>query len=377
MATDQLSAIRRQQQFIRQQGELAQSERRLPQPLVDWMLTEGLFAILQPKAYGGLELPMADALDVIEALSAVDGSAGWCLLKGSTSNQLAAYLPEHGARAIWGDPAIVVGGSFNPKGKAIAVDGGYRLTGRGDWGTGTTHSAWIMGGAIVIDPATGAPAKTPHGGPVIRTLFVPSHEVSFIDSWDAHGMRGTGSLDFAVEDVFVPAERTMEGPMARPVIATVHTPVPLAAQVMVPHAAVAIGLARGCLANFIALARGKTPLMASAKLADDRMAHDGVGRATALTDGACAYVRDSVSRAWAMGAKPESYPALALSAVHATHACVAAVDLLYTLAGGSAVASASPIARAWRDIHVAASHFLVNHEKYSVAGKALLAEPVG
>ncbi len=374
MATQQVSAIDGNRDFIRAQGAVAEAERRLPQVLVDWMLGEGLFAILQPEAYGGLEQPMADVLDVIEALSAIDGSAGWCLLKGSTSNQLAAYLPEAGASEIWADPKIVVGGSFNPKGKAVAVDGGYRLTGRWDWGTGTTHSAWIMGGAMVFDAAGGPPVKGPHGGPIIKTLFVPRADVQFIDTWHAHGMRGTGSLDFAVEDVFVPVARTMDGPMSRAVLATAHTDVPLMAQVMVPHAAVAIGLARGCLADFIELARGKTPLMASAKLAEDRLAHDGVGRAAALIDGARAYVRDSVARAWAADATPAAFPALSLSAVHATHACVAAVDMLYTLSGGSAVASASPIARAWHDIHVAASHFLVNHEKYAAAGKAMLME---
>lgn len=372
MPVRHIAAIKAQRGFIEEQAGIADQARRLPEALVAWMVAEGLFAILQPKRWGGLELPMRDALDVIAALAEIDGSAGWCLLKGSTSNQLAAYLPEAGADAIWADPVIVVGGSFNPKGRAVAVEGGYRLTGRWDWGTGTTHSAWIMGGALVVDGATGAPVAGLHGGPVIKTLFFRQAEAEFIDTWHTHGMRGTGSLDFAVSDVFVPAERTMDGPMAQPVTATAHSAVPLAAQMALPHAAVAIGLARGALGAFVDLARGKTPLMASAKLAEDKLAQDGVGRAMALIESADAYVHASAVRAWAPDATPATYPALSLSAVQATHACVEAVDMLYRLAGGSAVTRASPIARAWHDIHVAASHFLVNHDKYAGAGKALL-----
>jgi len=366
------SLVENNREDILRGGLEAETARRLPAGLVDWMLDAQLFAILQPAQYGGLDLPMVAALDILEAVSAIDGSVGWCLLKGSTSNQLAAYVAETGARAIWADPRIVVAGSFNPKGRALRVDGGYRLTGRWDWGTGTTHSAWIMGGAMVVT-GDGIPLPAPHGGPTIKTLFVPRTDVALTDTWDTHGMRGTGSVDFAVDDVFVPEERTIDGPMSRPVIATANTAVPLVAQVMVPHAAVAIGIARGCLAAFVDLAQNKTPLMASGKLAEQPLTHDGVGRARALIDSSRAYVRATVAEAWAPDATPATYPALSLSATQATHACAEAVDILYRLAGGSAVSAASPIARRWRDIHVAASHFLVNHEKFAAAGKAMLA----
>lgn len=315
---------------------------------------------------------MAEACGVIAAVSEIDGAAGWCLLKGATTNQLAAYLDPAGAAEIWADPLIVTGGSFNPKGRAITVDGGYRLTGRWDWGTGTTHSRWIMGGALVTDQE-GASIAGPGGKPSAKTLFFPAADAEFIDTWHTHGMRGTGSVDFAVSDVFVPAHRVFDGPMARPVLSTAHTAVPLMAQMAVPHAAVALGLARGALSAFIELARGKTPLMASAKLAEDKMAQDGVGRAAALIDASDAYVAQSIAAAWSPGADASSYPALALSATQATHACTEAVDILYRLAGGSAVHSSSPIAQAWHDIHVAGSHFLVNADKFAGTGKALLA----
>lgn len=373
MSVDRLlTAIAQNADMIRAHGKVAEHVRQLPADLVNWMTEAGLFAVLQPREYGGLDLPMAEACSVIASLSAIDGAVGWCLLKGATTNQLAAYLDPAGAAEIWAGPLIATGGSFNPKGRAIAVEGGYRLTGRWDWGTGTTHSRWIMGGAIVTDE-DGAPITGPGNKPEVKTLFFNASEAELMDTWHSHGMRGTGSVDFAVCDVFVPARRVFDGPMAQPVMSAANTAVPLAAQIMVPHAAVAIGLARGALAAFIDLARGKTPLMASARLAEDKLVQDGVGRAAALVEASDAFVAKSIAAAWAPGSGRSSHPALALSATQATHACTEAVDILYRLAGGSAVHASSPIARAWHDIHVAASHFLVNAGKFAGAGRALLA----
>ncbi len=358
---------------IRALSAAAENERRLPQQLVDLMIDAGLFRILQPRAYGGLELDMLDVLDVIEAVSALDGSVGWCLLKGATTNQLASYLPEAGAREIWGQTNIVTAGSFNPKGRAKPVPGGYRLSGRWDWGTGATHSSWIMAGALIVDPATDALAAPP----MARTFFLPHKDVQLIDTWRAHGMRGTGSVDFEINDAFVPEHRVFEGLTTKPTTQNGLTLVPLQAQVMVPHAAVALGLARRAWDAFLDLAVAKTPLMASAKLGDDRLVHDQLGRARAEIDSAKAYVRDSVSRAWKAASEgrggPGAFAPMALSAVHATHACVSAVDRLYTLAGGSAVQETSSIQKAWRDLHVAASHFLVAHDKFSWTGAAAIA----
>lgn len=357
---------------IQSLGEEAEARRRLPETLVDLLVETEIFAILQPKIYGGLELPMLEALEVIEALSSIDGAVGWCLLKGCTTNQLAGYVTENAARRIWGRKGIITGGSFNPKGKASRVDGGYRLSGRWDWGTGTTHSHWILCGAIVIDPITQSPIASATGGPMIKSLFVPRADVTLTDTWHTHGMRGTGSVDFCVDDIFVPDDQVLDGPMAKPQTQTAYSHVPLHAQVMVPHAAVAIGIAENAFSSFVRLAQDKTPLMSKTTLAANQLVQDGVGRARANIDAARAYVRDSVCRAFMADAESSTYTGLSLSATHATHSCIEAVDILYKLAGGSAVFATNPIQRCWRDIHVAGSHFLVNNEKYAANGQVAL-----
>jgi alkylation response protein AidB-like acyl-CoA dehydrogenase len=138
-----LSDIASRAAEFRELSLIAEQQRQLPSELVNLMHDLSLFAILQPARYGGLELPIADALKVIEKVASIDAAVGWCLLKGASSNQMAHYMNKIAAENIWKDARVCVGGNFNPtKGRAI-LDGdrGYRLTGRWDWGTGATPVA--------------------------------------------------------------------------------------------------------------------------------------------------------------------------------------------------------------------------------------------
>ncbi len=354
---------------ISELGQEAETLRQLPHGLVELMVGEGFFDILLPKALGGLELDMLDALAVIEEVSAADPAAGWSLLKGSTTNQIAGYLDPAAARQIWNASGIVAAGSMNPgRGRAVPAPGGYRLTGRWDWGTATRFSQWLMGGALITD------GQGPPKG--MRVLFFPADKARFIDTWDVYGMRGTGSGDFEVEDLFVPEDQTFEpGALLARTDAPLYAKVPYMAQIMAPHGALAVGVARAALDALIELARERTPLASKSLLKDKYHVQDAVGRASAEIDASRAYIHQSVREAWSA---PEFTPALALqlslAATHATHRCVAAVDLLTQAAGGAAVYSASPLQRRFRDIHVAASHFLVNIEKYAGAGKTVFGD---
>ena len=375
--SDILQTARDLAPLIRSHADEAEASRRLPDALIEQLRAAKLFQVLMPKSLGGLELALAEALAVIEEVAAADGSTGWCVLKGATTNMLAAYLPSASAAAIWRDPTIITGGSFNPVGRAEPAPGGYRLTGRLTWGTGLWHAAWALCGALVYQPGATIPTHDSDGLPRVIAAFVPAEQVELIDTWDTHGMRGTGSVDFAVTDVFVPTERTLAGMGARPVERGPLYAVPFQFQAAVPHAAVAFGIARAALAGFVELAASKTPLMSPSLLRERESAQRRVGEALALIEAARAYVFDTVERAWAdaaAGGPPTAAmnPGLSLAAVHATQSCLRAVDLLYGAAGGSAVFSVSPLQRQWRDLHVAASHALVSEERYAAAGRARL-----
>src|SRR5207244_5707152 len=126
---------------------------------------------------------------------------------GATSGVAAAYLPADAAREIYGPADVVTGGVFAPHGRAVVTDGGYRVTGRWPFASGCEHCAWLMGGSVVVE--NGTPRLLPNGMPDSRLMLFPATEARIIDTWTVSGLRGTGSHDIAVDDVFVPASRSL------------------------------------------------------------------------------------------------------------------------------------------------------------------------
>ena len=344
----------------------------LPGELIDLMTDAKLFAMFMPKSLGGLEVDLITGLQAIEEVAAADSTAGWLVVKCAWSNMLAARLPPDVAREIWTTPESCLAGTIAPKGAARAVKGGYSLSGRWEWGTGSQFATWIMAAAVIVDDA-GKPLQTP-AGPERRIMLVPKAACSIIDTWHTYGMRGTASNDFACADLFVPERFAIEIDQPGPKH-PVYDQAPYMAQIMLPHASLAIGAARGCIEALCDLAMGKMPLMSRTLLKDKEWVQDAVGRATAIVRSARAYLYESVQAMF----EAEAYDAtiglhLSLAATHATHECIRAVDLMTRAAGGTAVYLSSPIQKYFRDLHVAASHAAVNVERYAGAGRVVFGD---
>ena len=348
-------------------------ERRGISPeLLDLLVRAQLFGMFVPQRIGGLELDLVTGLRAIEEVAAADTTAAWLLVKGSWSNMLAGRLPPEIADRIWDSPDSVMAGTLNPKGRAVAVADGYRLTGRWDWGTGTQFASWIMAAALVVDDS-GAPIQT-EAGPKRLTFLAPAGAFEIVDTWRTYGMKGTASNDFACEDLFVPEAFAID-------IENTGTPHPLydrlpyMAQVMLPHGPLAIGGATGCIDALCDLAQGKTPAFSRTLLKSREWVQDAVGRATAIVNSARAYFYQAVEAAVAApGYHPRHGLQLSLATTHATHACVEAADLMTRAAGGTAVYLASPIQKYFRDLHVAASHAAVDVERYAGAGRVIFGD---
>jgi alkylation response protein AidB-like acyl-CoA dehydrogenase len=341
-----------------------EAARRLDPGVVDALSDAGLFHMLMPESLGGLGLPMHDALLVLETISAADGSTGWCLLKGAASSMMAGYLPADVAAEVQPDRSTRVAGNFNPgRGTARPVDGGFVLSGRWDWATGVHHASWFIAGAL-------AQGETPH--PI--ALWVPTSSLDVLDTWHSPGMTGTGSTDVVATEVFVPERFAFAGMMAAPQVADPLYAVPYGAQVMVPHGALAIGIAQGAIEAFIALAGDKTPLNATGALAGRPTAQDALGRALGAVRSARAYLYAAVAAAWTPvdAPDPATWLDLSLACTQATSLSLEAVDALHAAAGGTVAQGAHPIARAFRDLHVAASHYTVSTERFAGAGRVAL-----
>jgi alkylation response protein AidB-like acyl-CoA dehydrogenase len=351
-----------------------ESERRLPERLVEDLRAAHLFELWLPEALGGPALHPLDFLPIIEALSGADGSAGWCAIIGSAYSLFAGSLNEPAAREIFADHAIVAG-TINPTGKAAIVDGGYRVTGRWAYGSGIDHSQWVLGNCVVHDDA--GPRRLPSGAPDMRFMFFPRADVAVIDTWRVGGLRGTGSHDFTVEGLFVPAYRTMPAFAALGLQPGTLYRMPLLSLLCFALAAVTLGIARSAIGAFVEFATSKVPMGSQVLLRDRPSAQADVARAEAMVRAARAAVVEAIETQWeevAAGGAPslDARAGVRLATTFAGEACVRAIELVYNAAGGSAILESGRLDRCFRDARVAVQHIGLTTSTYELAGRVLL-----
>jgi indole-3-acetate monooxygenase len=365
---DPLAAVRELTDSVPGRADEIEAARRLPPDLAAAFANAGLFRLCVPRSLGGLEAEARVLFRCIEEMSAADGSAGWCLMIGATTAVLAPLLAEPAAKEIYGsDPKVVTGGVLAPKGKARAVDGGYRVTGRWPFASGCQHCNWLTGGCI-------------DGDGDFRMVFFPATDVEIIDTWNVSGLAGTGSHDMAVEDVFVPSERAIALFAARPRETGPLYRFPIFGLLGLSVAAVGLGIARAAIDDLSALATKKTPMMSSQPLAERSATQADVARARAALLAARAFMFDEVESAWEQAAGGNEFDLdqrvrLRLAAVHAARTAADVVDTMYDLGGGTSIYATSPLQRQFRDVHAVTQHIVVSPATYELAGRVLLGVP--
>src|SRR5580700_7815930 len=350
-------------------------DRSLPAPLVKRMAETGFFSLWLARALGGPELNTVDYLRVIEELSRADGAVGWCTMVSAGYSRLSGYLDDGVAREIFGDGSTIVAGTINPTGKAIVVPGGFRVSGRWNYGSFIGHSTWTVGSSVIHDVE--GPRRGPDGAPDMRLMLFPTSAVEIIDTWRVGGLRGTGSHDFRATELFVPEERAIAAFTAKPVRPGTLYAAPFITVFAMALACVPLGIARAAIEAFIELAEGKTPIGGSAKLRDKASAQADVGKAEALVRSARAFLIDELQGIWDTVAKGEvpSVPQRAvarLAAAQAASASAQAVDLIYNAAGGTALYETSLIERCFRDVHATTQHVGIASANFEISGRVLL-----
>ncbi|OYX76260.1 MAG: hydrolase [Sphingomonadales bacterium 32-65-25] len=357
----------------------AEQRRRLPADLAAELAQAGLFRMLVPKSLGGAEVDVATLFGALEQLGRADAATGWCVMIGGTTALISAWLPEEHAREIWADPNVITGGVFAPMGRA-AVDGDdYVVSGRWAWGSGSANCSWLLGGAVIME--SGEMRLLPNGAPDHRMMVMRKAEVELIDTWDALGMRGTGSGDLAAKDVRVPQGRSVSfitdtpreaGPLYR------FAPFGLLA---LGIAAVASGNALGALDDLKALAVAKKGQGSSRSLAERGVVQADYAAAHADLDAARALVHAEIASAWdrVVAGDALDLPArarLRLAATRLTQVSARVAAKMHELAGGTSVYASHPLNRRFRDAHVATQHVMVAPPTLELAGRVLLGLPV-
>ena len=353
-------------------------QRRLPPELVAALHELKLFRLFIPGELGGLQTDLLTAARVVEQVAIADGSAGWSLMIGSTYGLMAALLPRDTARDIFGPPDAVAAGALRPTGTARVVEGGYRVDGRWAFASGIPHATYWNAGCLVMEGAT--QRTTAAGAPEVRLVFFPPQDSELIDTWDVGGLRGTGSHDYAVRDLFVPAARsaTLDD---RPWAAGALYRVPIQALLDTSMAAVGLGIGRAAIDAFVELAAAKPASAGSATpLAERALAQAAVARAEAALLSARGFLYDTAGGIWddvRRGCPPDARRlAIArLARINAIAASSQAVDLVYEAGGGSSIYATSPLERCLRDIRTASQHVSMATANYEIIGRVLLGLP--
>ena len=358
--SDLLEVARLLGRRITTERERIETARRLPEDLARDLAGAGFFRMSVPADYGGLDLSPAVALEVLEELARTDASLAWCVWNGN-SHWIIARLAETAARAIHADADVITANSTRAPGTAVAVPGGYQVSGRWSLVSGCQLAAWMVLLCKVQDG--------------IRFMIIPGAECEIIDTWTVGGLRGTGSHDVVARDVFVPAQYSagFTDPLVLPGI---RYRLPPFSRVIPGLGAIALGVARTAIETFAEIAGAKTPERTAQTLRDNPGAQARMSQAEALVCSARMFLFDSVERQWTtlLATGEAAMPGRArvrLAASHAVASAVQAVDLLYLGAGASSLYTACPLERAFRDVHAMSLHIGVHPRVMETTGRVL------
>jgi indole-3-acetate monooxygenase len=362
----------------RGEGELG---RQLPKSVVEALLDEGLFGLWTAREYGGEEVSLPTFMTAVESVSRIDAATGWVFANLAAGAILAAHTPASFARHMYANgPNVPIGGSVIPNGRAVPVDGGYKLSGRWPLASGCHHAAWLGGNALVFDGET--PRMGPDGAPDFKNMFFNPEECEILDTWHSLGLRGTGSTDIVVKDVFVPEEQVFSVFTAPPVVSGALYNIDILGLFSMALTMVSMGIARAAIDSFVALAKAKTPTLSQTGLANRPTIHAEVARTEALVQSARAYLyevaadlMDAVTSG--SGVTDELEARRRLACVNASTSSVQAVNAMFSLAGATPVYSGHRLEQCLRDVHSASQHLVVSPVWWEKTGQYYFGHGLG
>jgi alkylation response protein AidB-like acyl-CoA dehydrogenase len=366
-------------------GDEIEKRRQLPEPVVDALVEAGLFKLVVPRSVGGGEADPLTYVQVLEQIGMVDGSTAWSIGQNSGCSMSAAYLEPATAREVFGGPrGILAWGPFTPTaGRAVVVDGGYRLTGRWGFASGSRHATWLGCHVLLFEP-DGTPRQGPGGRQAMRTMLFPKTRAEIIDNWQVIGLRGTGSDSYAVNDLLVPERFTF----ARDSVDDLREAGPLfkitsGMLYAASFSFVSMGIARGALDAFLKLATEKVPRGGQKTIAHNNVIQSEVAKADARLLASRAFAIESIAAIWDEAlrgnrATPEQRRRFRLASTWAINEAQAVVNTAYTLAGSLAIFDGHPLERRLRDIHAGTQQGQGRPVQFEHVGQMMLGlEPDG
>ena len=300
--------------------------------------------------------------------------------QGSGCSMSAAYLEPEWAEHVFADRRAVLAWGQGPGAKAIRTEGGWRVTGKWTFASGSRHSTWL-GGHCPTFEADGTPIKRPDGKLWDMTMLIRREDAEITDTWDVMGLRGTGSDTYAVTDMFIPTHLSLTRDMASE---RRHAGLLYRFSTMNIYAAgfagVAMGLARGTLDAFVQLAREKTPALTQSALRDSQVVQYQLAYNEAKLGAARLQVLKALADAQeALTTSPslplENRAAIRLASTFAIHQSREVVDFAYHEAGATAIFKGNPFERRFRDVHTVCQQVQGRSSHFETIGQYYLGVP--
>lgn len=356
----------------------SEQARTLTAPIVDAMWDTGLMTYMNPTPAGGREPGFAEMIDIWQRMAWLDGSFGWIGIANLPSSAaVAAYLPDEGFAEVFGSgDRVTMGGQFAPNGQGVVVEGGYRLSGSWNFGSGTGHSAFVCAGFLPVEDGNFQFDAT--GQIRLMAAVLPRDEVTFTDGWHVQGLKGTGSYDYNVTDVFVPEHRTFELFCRTPFRGEAPTfRMGLMAITAAGHAAWALGVAESMLDDVRDVALSKARMGDMETLAHKPSFQRGYAHHLSMWRAARLLVVDAFTRAEsAVAAGEELTPTLRadmrMAATYATEACREVAQWAHLAAGTTAIREGSRFERAFRDLYTGTQHAFISEKTYLESAQVVL-----
>ena len=362
-------------------GARNERERRIvPRGALPRSTMPAILHMLLPLSLGGGAADLVTYNQVIETLAAADASTGWCLAQTLASSHAAGFLDPEIAREVFGAPQCDhrLGAARRPRQGRRRSDGGYVVTGKWRFASGSANATW-MGGHSTVFENDGSPRLDAAGRPVNRTVLFPKAKADIHDTWHVIGLRGTASNDYEVSDLFVPEaystwrdsapDRREPGPLYN---------IPLLTLYGVGFSGVALGIAHACLNAFMQLAETKKPgggLGGAHVLRDNAVIQSNVAQATGRLQSARAYLLQMLEEVWETSSSRgkfslEQRARLRVAITGAMDQARAVVDFAYHAAGTTAIFEGSAFERRFRDMHTALAQGQAHLSNFEAAGQA-------
>jgi indole-3-acetate monooxygenase len=381
--TDTIDWVARAQglaSIIAAASDRIERERRIDDEVLAAIDQADIPRMLMPISLGGGAADIITFNRVVEALAAADASTAWCVAQSLASSHSAGFLDPQIAREVFGSPRAIV--AWGPPGgptRAQVVDGGYRVTGKWRFASGSANATW-MGGHSQVYERDGTPRLDAAGRPVMRTMLFRPSQATIHDTWHVIGLRGTASNDYEVANLFVPepyttwrdqvSDRREDGPLYN---------IPLLTLYGIGFSGVALGIADASLRAFMTLAQTKKPgagLGSQQVLRDNAVIKSKVAQATRRLRGARALLHDSLHDIWASSSTGGSFSLdqramLRVAITGAMDSAREVVDFAYHAAGTNGIFQGSAFERRFRDMHTALAQGQAHLSNFESAGQAL------